>query len=102
MAIQKVHFKSDVNTWTSEDEVKTLKEYFEKEEVGQLITRLLIVRSMVLKSTFGTAGVDNFKEAFYDDKNFFDTRKQWLHRACDIVVNQEFYYHFVIPFPEKT
>ena len=31
-----------------------------------------------------------------------ETRKLWLHRACDIVVNQEFYDHFVIPFPEKT
>eukprot|EP00961_Rhodomonas_salina_P283498 3831543-Rhodomonas_salina.1 len=31
-----------------------------------------------------------------------DTSKQWLHSTCDIVVNQEFYDLFVIPFPEKT
>eukprot|EP00961_Rhodomonas_salina_P290536 3925801-Rhodomonas_salina.1 len=93
MAIQKVHFKSDVNTWTSEDEVNMLKEYFEKEEVGQLITRLSIVRSTVLKSTFGTADVDNFKAAFYDDKNSFEAAMKMsigdnLTEANKLIINK--------------
>ena len=65
-------FSTDVNTWTKDEEVKELTEYFQKEEVGQLITRLSIVRSTVLKSTFGTADVDNYKAAFYEDKPSFE------------------------------
>eukprot|EP00961_Rhodomonas_salina_P021610 290230-Rhodomonas_salina.1 len=75
MLIKKERFKTDVNDWTEDDEVKTMTEYFEKEENGQLITRLSIVRSTVLTSTFGTADVDNFKfkAAFYDDKPSFES-----------------------------
>eukprot|EP00961_Rhodomonas_salina_P054247 728565-Rhodomonas_salina.1 len=49
-----------------------MTEYFQKEEVGQLITRLSIVSSQVLKSSFGTSNVTDYPAAYYEDQPSFE------------------------------
>ena len=58
-------FDDDPNNWISDDQVKTLSDYFYMDENGRIITRISIVRSTLLKNTFSTTDVTNFKVAFY-------------------------------------
>eukprot|EP00961_Rhodomonas_salina_P277372 3748326-Rhodomonas_salina.1 len=41
----------------------------EDPENGKIVTRISIVQSTVLKSTFGMTEVTNFKAAFYDSED---------------------------------
>lgn len=86
-------FKIDVNKWTQTDQVEQMTDYFQKEENGQLITRLSIVRSQVLKNSFGTANVTDFKAAYYDDKESFEAAMKMaigdhLTEANKLIINK--------------
>eukprot|EP00961_Rhodomonas_salina_P062468 838402-Rhodomonas_salina.1 len=72
-----------------------MTEYFQKEEVGQLITRLLIVHSQVLKSSFqvGTSNVTDYAAAYYEDQPRFEAVmkmaiRDHLTKANKLIINK--------------
>eukprot|EP00961_Rhodomonas_salina_P042752 574933-Rhodomonas_salina.1 len=60
-------FDDDPDHWTSNNQAKTLSEYFDQDKNGRIIIHISIVRSTLLKNTFSTTNVtvSNFKAAFY-------------------------------------
>eukprot|EP00961_Rhodomonas_salina_P024052 323437-Rhodomonas_salina.1 len=61
-------FYDNPNNWMDDAQTKALKEYFDKDENGSIITRIVIVRSTLLKNTFSTIDVKNYEAAFYSSE----------------------------------
>eukprot|EP00961_Rhodomonas_salina_P255377 3451512-Rhodomonas_salina.1 len=61
-------FNDNPYNWTDDAQTQALEEYFDKDENGSIITRIVIARSTLLKNTFATTDVKNNEAAFYSSE----------------------------------
>eukprot|EP00961_Rhodomonas_salina_P065658 882592-Rhodomonas_salina.1 len=66
---EKTAFNDNPDTWTEALQVEELTKHFDDLENGKIVTRLSVVQSTVLKSTFRMTDVTNFKAAFYNSED---------------------------------